>query len=119
MHLTSHGISEAESHEAWVAIAIHTSPGIAERISELSCLVRKAVLIDFGRKVEGSVEHLEDLIHEFEGILPRLQIEKVLGDAVVEQAIRRPEKAPASSWPNNLYKGFLADPSWTGVNKGF
>ena len=60
-----------------------------------------------------------DLTHELEDLLPRLEVEKVLGDAVVEQAIRRPEKAPAASWPNNLYKEFLADPSWKGVNKGF
>lgn len=118
-HLISHGVSESDAHQAWIAIALHTSPGIAERINELTSIVRRAVLIDFGRKVGGSPERLEQLTVDLEGKLPRLRIEKVLGDAVVEQAVRRPEKAPAASWPNNLYKAYLADPEWDGDNKGF
>lgn len=120
-HLLSHGVSEADAHESWMAIALHTSPGIAERINELTRIVRQAVLIDFGRgeEIRAEIEGFEDSKAKWESRLPRLGIEKVLGNAVVEQAARKPGKAPPASWPNNLYKAYLAEPEWDGVNKGF
>ena len=51
--------------------------------------------------------------------LPRLEIEKILGDAVVAQAVKNPGKAPSASWANNLYKSHLENPDWTGVNRAF
>ena len=39
--------------------------------------------------------------------------------AVVKQAVERPGKAPAASWPNNLLNAYLVEPGWEGVNKGF
>ncbi|KAF2265742.1 hypothetical protein CC78DRAFT_552760 [Lojkania enalia] len=99
-----YSISFEDAHKVWVAIALHTSPGIAERISDLAKLVRKAMPIDFGG---------------FEERYPRLEIEKVLGDTAIEQAIRRSPKASAASWSNNLYQAYLADPESKGVNKGF
>lgn len=113
-----YGKPEAIVHEVWTAIALHTSPGIAERITSLARLVRIAVLIDFRpatREALGAV----DYAMKIEMALPRLDIEKVLGDAVVQQAIQNPQKAPAASWPNNLYKSYLEDPDWTGVNRAF
>jgi hypothetical protein len=56
---------------------------------------------------------------EIEAKLPRLEIEKILGDAVVHQAVQNPKKAPAASWPNNLYKSYLENPEWRGVNRAF
>jgi hypothetical protein len=116
--LRDSGISEEGCHEVWMAIALHTSPGIAERINELSRLVRQGVLNDFGKPL-GSLEDRESLKKEFEAIYPRLGAEKVLSDAVVAQAVRNPQKAPGASWPGNLYKAYLADPEWKGVNKEF
>jgi HD superfamily phosphohydrolase YqeK len=116
--LRKQGIKEEDAHQVWIAIAIHTSPTIAERINELSRLVREAVIIDFGRGLD-KLGNQEELKTQYEKNLPRLQIEKVLGDAVVEQAVRKPEKAPPASWPNNLYKAFLAERDWDGINKGF
>lgn len=111
-------VSDAERHEVWTAIACHTSPQIAERIGELARLVRVAVVTDFGRKsVEWAV--LEPRREELEGEFERGGIEKVLGDAVVEQAVRRPEKAPMVSWPGVMYKAHLAEPEWGGVNRMF
>ncbi|KAI1344256.1 hypothetical protein F5Y15DRAFT_424468 [Xylariaceae sp. FL0016] len=49
----------------------------------------------------------------------RGDIEKVLGDAVVEQALGRPAKAPQVSWPWNMVRAKLAEPEWEGMNKGF
>jgi hypothetical protein len=114
----SHSKSEGDAHEVWTAIALHTSPGIAERITPLARLVRLGVLIDFRPAIKSSLG-AEEYARDVEARLPRLDIEKVLGDAVVEQAIRNPGKAPAASWPNNLYKSHLDNPNWAGVNRAF
>ena len=52
----SQGRSEAEAHQVWTAIAIHTSPGIAERITPLARLVRLGVCIDFRPAIRASLE---------------------------------------------------------------
>lgn len=117
-HLAQFGASEQDKHDVWTAIAIHTSPQIAERIGELSKLVRLAVITDFGRKSE-AWDVLEPLRAKLEEDFGRGGIEKVLGDAVVEQATRTPEKAPMVSWPGVMYKAHLAEPKWNGVNKAF
>ncbi|KAJ4379521.1 hypothetical protein N0V86_004701 [Didymella sp. IMI 355093] len=117
-HLDQFGIGAVDKHDVWTAIACHTSPQIAERIGELSRLVRQAVVTDFGRK--SSVwDVLLPLREGIERNLGRAGIEKVLGDAVVEQAKRRPEKAPMVSWPGAMYRAHLAEPDWSGVNKMF
>lgn len=93
----------------WVAIACHTSPHIAEKISPLAYLVRVAVLFDFkktgrlsGQGEDDPMEVLsEGLRREVEGEFPRLEPEKVLGDVVVEQARRQRSKASAASWPGS------------------
>jgi hypothetical protein len=117
-HLVQAGVSDADAHHVWTAIACHTSPGIAERIGELAKLVRIAVITDFARESEGA-EVLAPLREELEGRFERGDIEKVLGDAVVEQAKRRPEKAPKVSWPGAMYKAWLEEPGWEGVNRAF
>lgn len=112
-------ISEADLEEVWRAIALHTTPQIPERMGGMVRIVRLAVLIDFGR-VDGSLK--EGLQEEVEGKFARLGIEKVLGDAIVAQALdsRLPEKkAPAASWPNSLLKAYREDPKWEGMNKAF
>ncbi|KAF2473763.1 uncharacterized protein BDR25DRAFT_301884 [Lindgomyces ingoldianus] len=123
-HLRRFDVKEGDIHDVWVAIALHTSPVIAERISELARIVREAVLIDFGKRKSLSSgnrneEDLMKLREGFEEKYPRLGVEKVLGDAVVEQAVRHPEKAPPASWPGILYRAHLADPGWGGVNRAF
>ncbi|TKA23126.1 hypothetical protein B0A50_07156 [Salinomyces thailandicus] len=116
--LRSLSVSETDAHEVWVAIALHTSPHIAERISSLARLVRLAVLMDFKRK-DALTLTTEEEVAEFEGLFPRLEAEQVLGDAVVQQALKRPEKAPAASWAGVLLKSKLENPDWEGVNKAF
>ena len=109
---------ETAVQEVWVAIALHTSPGIAERISPLARLVRLAVAIDFKRPANmGLTDEAE--VKEFEGRFPRGDIEKVLGDAVAEQGMRRPEKAPAATWPGGLLRSKRENLGWEGVNKAF
>lgn len=120
-HLRQNNVSKSDIHEVWVAIALHTSPQIAERISPLARLIRIAVKIDFEDPIARKFAD-EGEIEKAEGWLVRGEIEKVLGDAVAEQALKRPNpqsKAPSSSWPNNLVKSALENPGWEGVNKGF
>jgi hypothetical protein len=122
--LRNHSVSDEDAHSVWIAIAIHTSPHIAERISEIAKLVRVAVLFDFHRE-DGYKEavskdaDLGALRKGCEEKFERVGVEKDLGDAVVRQAVEKPQKAPAASWPNNMYKAYLAEPEWDGVNKGF
>ncbi|KAJ4989163.1 metal dependent phosphohydrolase [Stagonosporopsis vannaccii] len=116
--LSQYNIPEADKHDVWTAIACHTSPQIAERISELARFVRIAVLTDFGRKSE-AWDVLQPVRGELEARYEREGVEKVLGDAVVEQAVRRPGKAPMVSWPGVMYRAYLEEPEWDGVNKMF
>ncbi|KAF9694640.1 hypothetical protein EKO04_007455 [Ascochyta lentis] len=117
-HLNRFDVGQTDKHDVWTAIACHTSPQIAERIGELSKLVRLAVITDFGRK-SLAWDVLVPLRETLERELERADIEKVLGDAVVKQAKRYPEKAPMVSWPGVMYKAHLAEPEWSGVNKMF
>jgi hypothetical protein len=116
--LCQHDVPQADAHEVWVAIALHTSPHIAERISPLARFVRLGVLIDFkrpdslGMTTSAEIELLEERF-------PRLNIEKVLGDAVTEQAVECPKKAPAASWPGVMYRWKLENPEWDGMNQAF
>ncbi|KAK1231388.1 hypothetical protein PQX77_005485 [Marasmius sp. AFHP31] len=70
-HLRNFGVDEKDVHEVWVAIALHTSAGIAERIAELAKIVREAVLIDFGRGAGGFDVDVESLRKQFEEKYPR------------------------------------------------
>lgn len=110
--LTAEGFNSADVDEVWEAIALHTSPGIAERRGPISMLTRLGVMADFGAPdLPG-----RDL---FEQKYPRLDIERVLADAVVAQALAQPSKAPSHSWPGLLVRAQLADPNRIGLNPAF
>nr|AGC95325.1 putative metal-dependent phosphohydrolase [Aspergillus terreus] len=115
-YLRQHEIPKSDIHEVWQAIALHTSPGIAERISSCARLVRQAVLLDFGKSLDQESQAFRQHIEES---FPRIGIEKVLGDVVVDQALRQPQKAPPASWPGILLRAKQDNPEWTGVNKAF
>lgn len=116
--LRDHKYSEPHTHEVWQAIALHTSPGIAERIAPLARLVRLGVTIDFKRK-QALPFAAPGEIEIFEQQYPRLEIEKVLGDAVTEQSSRQPDKAPPASWAGVMLRSKRENPEWNGVNKAF
>ncbi|KAJ3713947.1 hypothetical protein C8R42DRAFT_287102 [Lentinula raphanica] len=112
-------ISNEDIDHVWRAIALHTTPQIAERMGGMVRVVRLAVLSDFNR---GSIAGKKGLQRETEAEFERMDIERVLVDAVVQQALssRMPEgKAPPASWPHDLLRAHRRDPRWEGVNKGF
>lgn len=122
--MASHGETDlADQRSVWEAIALHTSPGIAERMSLMTRVMRMGPKTDFGSELYRSLLGKE-FIETTEAMLPRGEIEKVLGDGVAAQAERREgeerdAKAPAVSWPWNLLRCRLEEPEWRGVNKGF
>ncbi len=135
--LRGHDVPEEDRKEVWVrywrysicrtlnadsskklAIGLHTCSGIAERATTMSRSIRQGVLIDFKRP---AVLKLVDpvLIDKVERIFSRGEPEKILGDAVVEQALRQPSKAPSATWPGQLTRSRRENPEWQGVNKEF
>lgn len=97
--LTEQGMGAADVDQVWEAIALHTSPHIAERRGPVTMLTRLGVLADFGAGSTGGTDRAT-----IEQRYPRLDIERVLAGAVVAQALRNPDKAPASSWPGGLLR---------------
>ncbi|KAK3335269.1 hypothetical protein B0T19DRAFT_3841 [Cercophora scortea] len=120
--LRAHDVPDPAVRDVWLAMALHTSPGIAERLGGTVRAVRLAVRADFGSypppppvSIPGGAEMMSTIRWK----LPRLEIEKDLGDAVVRQALLDRIKAPAASWPGDLLRAKMADPGWEGVNQGF
>jgi hypothetical protein len=114
--LTEWSADPAARTRVWEAIALHTSPGLAERLGPLTRLTRVGVLMDFGRPDPPAPPGVRDRL---EAAYPRLDIERELADAVVRQAIGRPTKAPASSWPGGLLQAHLDELAAGSVNPAF
>lgn len=76
--------SEARIKPVWDAIALHTSPGIAENAGPLPALIRGAVRVDFGAQdvaLPGGRTLITRASHQF----PRERIEVVLANRVTAQ----------------------------------
>ncbi|KAM7186002.1 hypothetical protein V8F33_012065 [Rhypophila sp. PSN 637] len=130
--LTHQALQSQQIKDLWLALSLHTSPGIAERMGGVVRVIRLAVRADFGSypvpdlnfKAEVLGGELgagtgNGLVNVIKWGLPRLEIEKELGDAVVRQALGDRRKAPAASWPGDLVRAWEEDPDAEGVNKGF
>ncbi|MEE9095149.1 HD domain-containing protein [Pseudarthrobacter phenanthrenivorans] len=115
--LTTHGWEAARVDSVWEAIALHTSPQIAERRGPVARYLRLGVRADFGdvTLLPRADKHRSGV----EGMYPRLMIEQCLGQTVVEQALRNPEKAPPSSWPGGLLQAHLHTSRGQGINPAF
>jgi HD domain len=103
--LTEAGIGAAGVDQVWEAIALHTSPQIAERRGPITMLTRLGVLRDFGDPALDQHDRRPAMERRY----PRLDIERELKALVVGQALRRPEKAPKSSWPSVLLRSHLGE----------
>jgi hypothetical protein len=96
--LREHGLAAPDVDRVWEAIALHTSPGIAERRGLLCYLTREGVGIDFGRRAEVAAAWAEPI----NAVYPRLGMARVLTDAIVAHAARSTAAAPPYSLPGEL-----------------
>ena len=88
--LREHGAAEADVDRVWEAIALHTSPGIAERRGLLCYLTREGVGVDFGRNAEVAAAWAVQIHAAY----PRLGMARALTDAIVAHAARSAAAAP-------------------------
>jgi len=91
--------SAADIDAVWQAIALHTSPGIAERRGPVPMLTRLGVRTDFF-----TLQIPDEVRAATEREYPRLGLDHELGELIVAQALRQPEKARGSSWPADLVR---------------
>jgi hypothetical protein len=103
--LREHDVPDRDVDRVWEAIALHTSPGIAERRGLLAYLTRRGAGIDFGRGTE-VVAGWEKEIH---AAYPRLAMARSLADEIVKRAVRSPAAAPRYSLPAGLIRERQAD----------
>ncbi|WP_406629972.1 HD domain-containing protein [Amycolatopsis sp. WGS_07] len=102
--LASHGVPASDADEVWQAIALHTSPGIAERRGTLCVLVRAGLAVEFGGPMGAG--QLDAVTEEQAGTVhlayPRLDMIGSLTDAIVAQAAKNPGNAPRYSIPGEF-----------------
>ena len=98
--LREHGVAGRDVDRVWEAIALHTSPGIAERRGLLAYLTRAGVGIDFGLHPEVA-SAWASRIH---AACPRLDMVRSLVDAIVERAARSPAAGPRYSIGGELLR---------------
>jgi hypothetical protein len=103
--LRSHGVGEAGVDLVWEAIALHTSPGIAERRGLLAYLTRQGVGIDFGSNAD-VVTGWQRQIH---AAYPRLAMGKSVSDSILTHAVRSAAAAPPFSLSAWLLRERQAD----------
>jgi uncharacterized protein (TIGR02246 family) len=98
---------------AWDAIALHTSPGIANRKAAEVALTRAGFLIDV---IGAGREQLPaGLAEELHAVLPRADLAYALSDAVLAQAMAKPQKANPLTFAGVLLRHHLpygAYPGW-------
>jgi hypothetical protein len=112
--LTEHGLPANDVDAVWMAIALHTSPGIAERRGPLCELTRAGIGMDFGRHPDAVTDARAAAIHE---AYPRLAMVRSLVDAIVEQARTRPDKAPRYSLAGELLRERSTPPHVTTMER--
>jgi hypothetical protein len=98
--LRQHGMAESGVDRVWEAIALHTSPGIAERRGLLCYLTRAGVGVDFGRNAEIAAAWAGQIHAAY----PRLGLARALTDAIVTHAARSAAAAPRYSLPGELVR---------------
>lgn len=100
------GVPDGERSAIWEAIALHTSPGIAERRGPLAYLTRAGIAADFG----GPAAVTDDEAAAIHAAYPRLEMTTALVDAIVTQARANPVKAPRYSIAGELLRERAASP---------
>ena len=103
--LREHSVPDRDVDRVWEAIALHTSPGIADRRGLLAYLTREGVGIDFGRRTE-VVMRWEKEIH---AAYPRLAMARSLIDEIVKRAAKTKAAAPRYSFPGGVLRERRSD----------
>jgi HD domain len=99
--LTDNGVDARGVDLVWEAIALHSSPGIAERRGALAYLTRRGVGIDFGPGSEFITDAQGQAVH---ARYPRLRMVTSLIDEIVRHAERSPQNAPRYSIAGELVR---------------
>lgn len=94
--LTDLALPAAAVDRVWEAIALHTSPGIAERRGLLAYLTAEGSKMDIGFHADLTAPHLPRIHAAY----PRRQMVKTLTDAIVAHASRSENAAPIYSMGN-------------------
>jgi len=89
--LTESGYDESKAQRVWEAIALHSSLGIADRLTPETCLVCLGAHVDvFGMNI---AEITPSLIDETIGRYPRLGFKSAFQQAIAEVARKKPHLA--------------------------
>jgi hypothetical protein len=112
--LRGYGFDAREIDIVWEAIALHTSPGIAERRGPVAMLTRGGVSIDFGINAGIVADEQARHIHD---AYPRMAMATAVADAIVAQCERIPAKGPAYSLPGELTRERSAPPHVTRLER--
>jgi hypothetical protein len=110
--LRAHGVEERRVEIAWDAIALHTSPGIANRKAAEVALTRAGFLIDIlGADREKLPVGLAEQLH---AVLPRADLAYAFSDAVRVQAMAKPQKANPLTFAGVLLRHHLPHGAYSG-----
>lgn len=109
--LTEQGLPPQRVEIVWDAIALHTCFDVAMRKRPEIALVTAGAGYDLGAGSPALPPGYADRVH---AVLPRLHAGAVLYDAIVDQALDKPQKAPPFSMPGELVrqKTQVAWPTW-------
>jgi hypothetical protein len=99
--LTEHGLAADKVEIVWDAIALHLSFEIAVRKRPEIALVTAGAGYDLGPSGPELPAGYADRVH---AALPRLHAAAVLYDAIVDQALAKPHKAPPFTVPGELVR---------------
>lgn len=112
--LTDNRVGARDVDLVWEAIALHSSPGIAERRGTLAYLTRGGIGIDFGSGSEFISDAQGQAVHAG---YPRLRIVTSLIDEIVRHSGRNPRNAPRYSLPGELVRERGQEGSPTAVER--
>jgi hypothetical protein len=115
--LGEQGVAPDRVEVVWDAIALHLTFEIAARKRPEIALVTMGAGYDLGPEGPALPDGYAERVH---AVLPRLHAAAVLHDAIVEQAVEKPQKAPPFSTPGELVRQVTGQswPTWRELMEG-
>jgi HD domain-containing protein len=115
--LTEQGVAPEKVEIVWDAIALHLYFEVAARKRPEIALVTAGAGYDLGPTALALPAGYADRIHT---VLPRLHAAAALHDAIVGQALLKPQKAPPFSMPGELVRQVTRQswPTWRELMEG-